>query len=354
MDFKGFFTPAAIAANWVEVASNRIPYLGTALFGNKKKAGLDLAWIKGSRGLPISLMPSTFDAKATFRDRIGVSKTETEMPFFREGMKIKEKDRQELLRVQDSNDPYAQATIDRVFDDANELIDAADVVPERMRMQLLFAEDGNVGITIKANGVDYTYNYDQNGEWKANNYTALTGNDMWSAPATADPFAAFKSAKDGVVARTGTEVEYAVMNSTTFNAMAKADAIKNRYLSANGLALGYLTDAEVKAAVKSTSGLDIIVYDKMYRDEDKVAHKFVPDGYVALIPAGELGSTWYGTTPEEADLIGSNTAEVAIVNTGVAITRIIEEHPVNINTFASEIVLPSYERMDEVALIKVM
>ena len=354
MDFKAFFTPAAIAANWTEVASNRIPYLGNALFGNKKKAGLDLAWIKGSRGLPISLMPSTFDAKATFRDRIGVSKTETEMPFFREGMKIKEKDRQELLRVQDSNDPYAQATIDRVFDDANELIDAADVVPERMRMQLLFAEDGNVGINIKANGVDYTYNYDQNGEWKANNYTALTGNDMWSAPATADPFAAFKSAKDGVVARTGSEVVYAIMNSTTFNAMAKADAIKNRYLSANGLALGYLTDAEVKAAVKSTSGLDIVVYDKMYRDEDKVAHKFVPDGYVALVPAGELGSTWYGTTPEEADLMGSGKVEVAIVNTGVAITRIIEEHPVNINTFASEIVLPSYERMDEVALIKVM
>lgn len=354
MDFKALITPAAVAANWAEVASNRVPYLGTGLFGAKKKAGLDLSWIKGNRGLPISLMPSTFDAKATFRDRIGVSKTETEMPFFREGFKIKEKDRQELLRVQDSNDPYAIAVIDRVFDDANELIDAADVVPERMRMQLLFAEDGNVGIAIKANGVDYTYNYDQNGEWKTNNYTALTGNDLWTAPATADPFAAFKVAKDGILARTGSEVVYAIMNSATFNMMAKAEAIKNRYLSTNGLTLGYLTDAEVKAAVKSTSGLDIVVYDKMYRDEDKVAHKFVPDGYVALVPAGELGSTWYGTTPEEADLMGSGKAEVAIVNTGVAITRIIEEHPVNINTFASEIVLPSYERMDEVALIKVV
>ena len=354
MDFKALITPAAVAANWTEVASNRVPYLGTGLFGAKKKAGLDLSWLKGHRGLPISLMPSTFDAKATFRDRIGVSKTEAEMPFFREGIKIKEKDRQELLRVQDSNDPYAVAVIDRVFDDANELIDAADVVPERMRMQLLFPVDGNVGIAIRANGVDYTYNYDQNGEWKKNNYTALTDADLWTAPTTADPFAAFKAAKDGVLARTGSEVVYAIMNSATFNMMAKAEAIKNRYLSTNGLALGYLTDAEVKAAIKSTSDLDVVVYDKMYRDEDKVAHKFVPDGYVALVPAGELGATWYGTTPEEADLMGSGKAEVAIVNTGVAITRIIEEHPVNINTFASEIVLPSYERMDEVALIKVV
>ena len=43
-------------------------------------------------------MPSAFDAKATFRDRIGFEKLETEMPFFREGYKIKEKDRQEMLR----------------------------------------------------------------------------------------------------------------------------------------------------------------------------------------------------------------------------------------------------------------
>ena len=67
----------------------------------------------------------------------------------------------------------------------------------------------------------------------------------------------------------------------------------------------------------------------------------------------DLGGTWYGTTPEEADLIASPTAEVELVNTGVAITRIIEEHPVNTNIFASEIVLPSYERMDEVVVIKV-
>ena len=72
MDFRELFTPRAIAANWEEVASNQIPYIGTALFPARKKAGLDLAWIKGSKGLPVSLMPSAFDAKATFRDRIGV------------------------------------------------------------------------------------------------------------------------------------------------------------------------------------------------------------------------------------------------------------------------------------------
>ena len=41
------------------------------------------------------------------------------------------------------------------------------------------------------------------------------------------------------------------------------------------------------------------------------------------------------------------------MNNGIALTQIVDTHPVNINTFASEIVLPSYERMNEVALIKV-
>lgn len=353
MDLRAFFTPAAIAAQWNEVASNSIPYLGVGLFPAKKKAGLDLSWLKGSKGLPVSLMPSAFDAKATFRDRIGFSKIETEMPFFREGFKIKEKDRQELLRVADSNDPYARAVIERVFDDANTLIAGANVVPERMIMQLLFPQDGNAGIAIRANGMEYVYNYDPKGTWKSHNYIELSGADLWSASATADPFAVFKAAKDKIRSNTGTDLTIAVMNTATFNMLAKTEAVKKRYLTTSGLTLGYLTDDEVKNVVGGTSRIQIAIYDKQYKDESGIAHAFVPDGYVAMIPAGDLGSTWYGTTPEEADLIASPTAEVELVNTGVAITRIIEEHPVNTNIFASEIVLPSYERMDEVAVIKV-
>jgi hypothetical protein len=354
LDIRKFFTPPAIAANWTEVASNKIPYLGSGLFPSKKKAGLDLSWLKGSKGLPISLMPTAFDAKATFRDRIGFEKLETEMPFFREGFKIKERDRQELLRVQESNDPYAMEVIARVFDDANELIAGAEVVPERMIMQLLFPEDGNVGISISANGVDYTYNYDPDGTWKSENYTALTTTDLWTASTTADPFKQFKKVKDAIRSKYGTELTTMIMNTTTFNLLAAIDAVKNRYLTTSGLKMGYLTDAEVKAVISGTSNLNIAIYDKQYRDENKVTHSFVPDGYVCFIPSGSLGSTWYGTTPEEVGLQGSGKADVSIVNTGVAITQIVEEQPVNINIFASEIVLPSFERMDEVAVMKVV
>ena len=351
MNLTELFSPVAIAARWTEAASNRIPYLGEGLFPANKQAGLDLKWIKGSKGVPVSLMPSAFDAKATFRDRVGVEKLETEMPLFREGYKIKERDRQDILRAQSANDPFVAAAIARIFDDAADLIEGANVVPERERMQLLFPLNGNMGISIKANGVDYTYNYDPTGAWKTNNYFTTD----WTVVATADPFNDIRTAKDAISARTGSDLRIIVMNRTTFGYLRNNAAIKSRYLSVNGLSLGYLTDSEIINILKDTSDLDgVIVYDKQYRNESKVAAKFVPDGYVALLPAGALGTTWYGTTPEEADLMGTNAGEVAIVNTGVAVTQIVDPHPVNLNTFASEIVLPSYERADEVALLKVI
>ena len=272
------------------------------------------------------------------------------MPFFREGFKIKEKDRQELLRIAESSDRYAMDILSRIFDDAAELIDGANVVAERMRMALLFPVGGDMEISFKANGVDYTYNYDPQGSWKTSNYKPLSGNKLWSASATADPFKDINERKKVVRSATGTELKYLVMNSTTADALYACDVVKNRFVTTNGLALAYMTDEEARAAVERTVNMTILINDKMYKDESGTSASFVPDGYVALVPDGGIGKTYYGTTPEEADL----GAQCAIVNTGVAITTIIDEHPVNVNTFASEIVLPSYERMDEVACLKVL
>ena len=354
MNLHELFTPAAIAAHWEEVASNQIPYLGSGLFPAQKKAGLDLAWIKGAQGLPVSLMPSAFDAKATFREREGLSLTETEMPFFREGFKVKEKDRQEMLRITEKNDPYLNEILSRLYNDADNLIGGANVVPERMIMQLLFpTNNGKPGISIKANGTTYVYDYDPNGTWTASNYFALS-TGTWDDPTAADPFNDIQTAQDAVSATAGTVPTKAIMNKNTFNLLAKTDAVKNRFLSTSGISLGYISGNDVKRVMADTNGIEILVYDKQYKDESKVATKFVPDGYVALVPEGALGNTWYGTTPEEADLRGNASASVALVNTGVAITQIVDTHPVNVNTFASEIVLPSYERMDEVAVLKVV
>lgn len=354
MNFADIFTPEAVAARWVEATSNRIPYVGEVLFPADKKLGLDLSFIKGSTGLPVSLMPSAFDAMPTFRDREGFEILETEMPFFREGFKIKEKDRQELNKFEDSKSQYARPIIAKIFNDAANLLEGALVAAERERMALLFPEDGNAGITIVANGVSYVYNYDPNGTWKANNYFQLTGTAKWSDSSNSNPFKDIDNAKQTVNGNTGANITTAMMNSTTFNLLMNNAKIYNRYIARAGVSMSYLTRDEVRRVVEDTAEVRILIYDKQYKDENKVAHKFVPDGYVALLPDGALGNTWYGTTPEESDLMGNPNAQVSIVNTGVAITREVTVMPVNVNTYASQIVLPSYERMDDVALLKVV
>ncbi|MGL5511716.1 MAG: major capsid protein, partial [Sporomusa sp.] len=169
-------TSQAIATYWSEVHSNSIPYLGEALFPADKKLGLDLSWIKGNKGLPVALKPSNFDAKAPVRDRIAVSKIDTEMPFFRESMTIKEKDRQELLKLQSANPAYYQTLLKQIFDDAGTLVDGALVQPERMRMGLLLGGK----INISAERLDYTYDFDIDGSYASSNTLTLSGTDMWS------------------------------------------------------------------------------------------------------------------------------------------------------------------------------
>lgn len=355
MKLTDVFTSQAIAANWTEVASNAIPYLGTGFFTPQKKAGLDLKWIKGHKDLPISLMPSAFDAKATFRDRVGVEFAETEMPFFREAFLVKEKDRQEIMRVQDSNDPYAQAVLENIFNDARNLIDGANIVPERMIMQLLAPLGGNMGIQIRANDVDYTYNYDPDGSWKKDHYMQLVSEaDKWTAADTCDPIGDMEKALDEQEAKTGTRPEIALMSMATLMLIKNSKKVQSGVLAQNVTANVNYTTKRVQAFVEEELNIKIITYSKKFKDEAGADHAFYPDNIVMMLPNGALGKMWYGTTPEEADLMGGNTgADVSIVNTGVAVTVHQTTHPVNTETIVSEIVLPSFERMSETCALEV-
>lgn len=341
----------ALTTYWQETVSNRIPYLGEGLFPAKKKMGLDLAWIKGYKGLPIALKPSHFDTKATVRDRIGVKKIETEMPFFREAMTIKERDRQELLRFRENdNQALYSSIISEIFDDRAQLIEGALIQSERMRMQLLTTG----GISIVANNVDYTYNYDVDGEWKKNNYLALSGTSLWSDTTNSTPLEDIREMQQKIVDLTGVKPTRAIMTQKTWNYLLQNKSIK---IALNPLAQGLnlVRDAELKSLLLSELGLSVAVYDKKFKAEDGTTHNFYPDGYVTLLPASTVGNTYYGTTPEEADLQSANfNGDVSIVETGIAVTTVNIPHPVNKETIVSEIVLPSFERMNEVATIKVV
>lgn len=354
-NFSDVFTAKAFAMYWTKYLeqANTEGYLGTSLFPPVKKKGIDIKWIKGRSGLPVTLRQSAFDAVAHVRDRIGVTAIQTEMPFFRDSFIVKESDRQEILRAQDSNDPYVQPVLDNIYNDAKNLTNGANVVPERMIMQLLSPADGSPKIEISDGAkVSCLYEYDVDGSFKTNNFKALTGTAAWTDHKNSNPVQDILDAKE-VVERTGNVPTIALMSKKTLRDIRENENVK-ACIVAKAQATGgviLVTDKLVKEYISEETELTVVVNNKSFIDESGTAKRFYPDDMVTLLPAQPLGSTVYGTSPEEADLMADDKADVAIVNTGVAIATIKQEHPVNVRVLASEIVLPSFEGMDNVYVI---
>lgn len=335
-----------IGVYYDEMNKERAPYLGEILFPDAKKLGLDLKWIKGSKGLPIALKSSAFDAKAEIRDRIGFSEVNTEMPFFKESMLIKESDRQELNKLlgNPANQPYIDLIVKNIFDDVTNLVEGADVQFERMRMQLL--SDGKISIKGKdVNGVekalDYDYGLDE----------AQKVSTDWSQP-NADILGDIIKWMDDAEGRNGARPTRAICNSSTFAYIVKNEAIRSAIKGI--LPEVPITREKVKRYIQEELELTIEIYSKKYKSEAGVVTNYFKDNIFTLLPAGTLGNTWMGTTPEESDLMnGATDAEVTIVRQGVAITTTKETDPVNVKTKVSVITLPSFERADEIVIATV-
>lgn len=348
--FTDVFGSSVVAAIYNEAASNRIPYLGEGFFPAKQKSGLNLKWIKTSKGLPVSLAPSAFDVVAPIRSRQGLEVIDTEMAYFKEAMIVKEQDIQDYETAIEGS-PLAKEILDRNFDDAATLVDSARVVSERMRMSLLANANGHPSISIAVEGgANYTYNYDPNSTYSTNNYKALQGNKVWTDLDDSDPLQDISDAQDAIEASTGSRPTILLMSKATMNLLKQNDSIKSAILAQNITANIFMTDNRVKELFANELGVSIIVYTKMYKDESGTAKKFYPDGMVTLLPEGALGTTWFGVTPEEHR---ADKLDVTVVDTGVAVAVETKFDPVQTLTKVSEVVLPSFERMDETYMIKV-
>lgn len=333
-----------LTSYWEEHTQDMPPYLGEELFPADKKLGLKLDWIKGANGLPVVLKPSAFDVGAVPRPRIGFEKLSTQMPFFKESTFIDEEMRQELNMVLETgNQSYIDAIVRRVFDDETRLLSGARARREEMRMMALTT--GSIAIT--ANGQDYNYDYGMPENHKVN---AKTG---WANLETADPIEELRSWMDLAEADTGIRPTRGVCSRKTWGYLrSNQKIIKSIFVLSNGQ-VGAISDSRLTQYLLDELGLELIIYSKQYKNDVGAATKFVPDDTVSLFPSGNLGKTWFGTTPEESDLMGGKVANVAITDLGVAVTTIEKADPVNVETKVTMICLPSFEAADSVIIADV-
>lgn len=356
MLFSDVFTAESTGIRRTADPSNNIAYAGAVFFPDKRTMGVDIKWFKLHSVIGTAMKPSTRNAMSTIRTRAGFNGVVEEMPLFRESMKIDERDLFEIQRAQSSNDPYLQEVLDHIYDDTNNLIEGANISAERMRMNLLAPVNGEMKIVIgMADNTLYSYDYDKEGTWKAEHYMELTGTDTWDKPDTSRPLTDIRT---GVIylKGLGSSPAYAMMTSKTFDYLLESEQLKNAFITSSGKNVDFMDEDTVKDVFRRKTGLTPILYDKQFTDYDEQSTKknFFPNDYVTIIGAGQLGSTHRGVTPEERTLMGSNAADVYVLDNGVAIaTKTVYGPPVEYHTTASMLALPSFEGMDDIYTIKV-
>ena len=330
-----------IASYWKELTQDAPPYLGETLFPNQKKLGLTLSWLKGKKGLPVALKLSAFDVKAIPRQRIGMEKLSTDMPFFKESMYVDEELRQELNKVMESgNARYIDAVMNRIFDDTTTLLEAARVSRERMRMQLITT--GEISMASNGQAYDYDYGLDATTQ-KVDATTAWTS-------ANADIIGDIHQWQDDIEGVTGIRPNRAVCTRKTF--LKNLPIKKTLAVLSDGTE--YMSQTKLRSYLAEELDLAVTVYDKRYMADNGTATKYIPDDTFILLPPGNLGNTWFGTTPEESDLMASaNVENVAIVDTGVAITTMKQTDPVNVETKVTQICLPDFPTADQIVIADV-
>lgn len=333
-----------LTSYWEEHRQDMPPYLGEELFPADKKLGLKLDWIKGANGLPVVLKPSAFDVGAVPRPRIGFDKLSAEMPFFKESTYIDEELRQQLNMVMETgNQAYIDAVMNRVFADEMHLLEGARARREQMRMMALTTG----AIAITANGQAYNYDYGIPSDHKSEVTTS------WSTT-TSDPIEDMRKAMDKIEDDTGVRPTRGVCTRKTWGYLrVNEKIIKSIFVMSNGQ-VSALSDARLSQYLMDELGLELIVYGKRYKNDAGTATQFVPDDTVVLFPEGTLGNTWFGTTPEESDLMGTGAANVSITDTGVAVTTVQKTDPVNVETKVTMICLPSFESADSVYILDVI
>lgn len=341
MSIFDLMTSDNLVAYWEELVQDEAPYPCEEMWPDDKKRGVSLKWLKGAKGTPIVLKVSAFDVQAIPRPRIGFTKLSAEMPYFKESTYIDEELRQELnLVLETGNQAYIDSVMNKVFDDETNLIRAARASRERMRMMALTTGV----ITMAANGQSFSYDYGIPEDHKVETQTD------WSDWTNSDPIADIRAGIEKIYDDTGVKPTRAMCDHTEWKNIRNNEKIKkNLFVLTNGI--GEISDKKLKQYIMDELELEVYVNDKRYRDESGTTQKFMPAKTFVLFPEGDLGKTWFGTTPAESDLMSSGVANVAITDTGVAVTTVKHADPVQVETIVSQICLPSFEAADQIYII---
>ena len=319
-------------------------YLGTvppvttidqALFPNDKQLGMEMELAKGKNQKPVALRMSQFDVAVrprVMKAELNIEKRE--LPFFKESILIREKDRQQLLlAISANNQNLVDFILKQVYNNYLALVQGAEIQAKRMRTQLI--QKGEINIVTPSGDIVVDY-----GVPVEHKETISDTSKKWSNPA-ADIVGDIERWQKIFTDEGKAKPTRLLLTSKTFGYIRKNAAI---LAEIRGLTNPIVTEQMVIAYLNNKLGVQIAILNGTFVNEEGTTLNYYEDNIVTLIPPGTLGRTVFGTTPEEVDKIyGTSKLDTEIVNTGVAITTMVKEDPVTVETKVSSMCLPSFE-----------
>ena len=345
MELKDFVNSQNIALYIKELKVE--PTLEKSIFPAKKVLGTKLENAKGAKQKPIALRQSTFDVAAKMRSLAAeITVNSTEIPFFKESTGIDETTRRELISaIGCNNENLVKAITDQIFDGQVNLVKASEIIPKAMAAQVL--QNGVINYSSDANDGDVVVDYGV----PSNHKVVLTSTDKWTDPG-ADIVGDVKKWQKVLTDENYPKPTTLLLTETTFdNTFLINTAIKN-HLNGNVMNQNrILSQKDFLQFAKEVMGLTIVFEDDStyYPYEGAAAVQYYENNKVTLMSGTTLGNTVYGVTPEEFDKThGSGKLDTTMVGTGTAITTMVKEDPVTVDTKVSVMPIVSFDRADEV------
>lgn len=320
-----------------------------ALFPAVKQLGTTLEFAKGAKKKAVALRMSQFDVAAKSRAlSASLDVEKKEIPFFKESLPLKESDRRDLINAANSNNEnLVKALAGQVFENYANLIEGANIVAKRMRCELI--QKGQLNITTDDG--DIVVDYGVPVGHKSDNVSP-----KWNVAST-DIVADIKKFQKAITDDGYTKPDTLLMTEKTFADTIMANTAITAHLKSGANVKNLiLNEQDYINFLKDRMGLSVIFLENstFIPAEGKSAQRYYLDGYVTLMSGTTLGKTVYGTTPEEWDkLYGSSKLDTEIHDLAIAITTMVKEDPVSVDTKVSQLVIPSFERADEVYFAKV-
>ncbi|WP_315074504.1 major capsid protein [uncultured Clostridium sp.] len=315
------------------------------LFPDKHISGTKLEKAKGAKKKSVALRMSTFDAAAKKRALSAeITVSSTEIPFFKESMGMDESSRREIQNaLASNNENLVQSLLGEVFDNYTDLVNGAEIVAKKMRATVI--QNGVLNFVSDDGDIIVDYGV------PANHKVILTSGDKWNDP-NADIVGDVKSFQKVMTDENYAKPTILLLTETTFdNTFVINAAITAAIRNSNLNTAVILSQANYVQFAKEVLGLTVVFLENATYIPNDGADPipYYEDGKITLMSGSTLGETVYGTTPEEFDLTsGTSKIDTTMVNTATAITTMVKEDPVTVDTKVSAMPIVSFDRADEV------